>query len=362
MTLPTVPLFVEYLGGNEQLIGFVVGIFTFSALIVRPLAGHLLESRGRGLIFLLGLVIFIFSIGSYSFAASILFLFFMRIVQGIGWGFSTTASGTIVTDIIPPSRRGEGLGYFGLSGNIALAFGPTLGLFLVGIISFEYLFLICALLGLIAFILAFLIKYKKVDKKDETVSWRKMALFEKNALKPSILMFFITIPFGGGAAFLPIYTAEKEIDGIHIYFFIFAFALLLTRFFAGQLYDRKGHKVIFLPGTLLIFSAMLFLVWLPNSTILLTAAFCHGFGFGMVQPALQAWAMNRSPKNRRGIANATFFSFFDLGIGLGAVIFGQIGHWFNLQSIYLTSAVSVILAVLYYFYLLKKDHPPHSTS
>ena len=137
---------------------------------------------------------------------------------------------------------------------------------------------------------------------------------------------------------------------------------MLTRFFAGQLYDRKGHKVIFLPGTLLIFSAMLFLVWLPNSTILLTAAFCHGFGFGMVQPALQAWAMNRSPKNRRGIANATFFSFFELGIGLGAVIFGQIGHWFNLQSIYLTSAVSVILAVLYYFYLLKKDHPPHSTS
>jgi MFS family permease len=113
MTLPTIPLFVEKLGGNDQLIGFVVGIFTFSALLLRPFAGHALESRGRGFVYIFGLCIFIFSVGSYAFAMSILFLFVMRIVQGVGWGYSTTASGTIATDLIPPKRRGEGMGFFG---------------------------------------------------------------------------------------------------------------------------------------------------------------------------------------------------------------------------------------------------------
>jgi len=137
MTLPTIPLFVEDLGGNDQLIGFVVGIFTFSALLLRPYAGSSLETKGRGFVYLIGLAIFVLSVGSFGFLTSIVFLFAMRVVQGVGWGFSTTASGTIATDLIPASRRGEGMGYYGLSGNLALAFGPSLGLILTGTISFK---------------------------------------------------------------------------------------------------------------------------------------------------------------------------------------------------------------------------------
>src|SRR5699024_12094289 len=143
MTLPTLPLFIKDLGGSEQFIGIIVGIFTFSALLFRPYAGHALESRGRQFVYMTGLIIFVLSVGSFAFVTSIGFLILMRIVQGVGWGFSTTATGTIATDLIPPKRRGEGMGYFGLSGNLALAMGPTLGLALVGKISFITLFLVC---------------------------------------------------------------------------------------------------------------------------------------------------------------------------------------------------------------------------
>src|SRR4051794_11216907 len=88
MTLPTLPLFVEELGGNDQLIGFVVGIFTFSALLIRPYAGHSLETKGRGVVFLFGLMIFVLSVGTFGFLSSIVFLFIVRVVQGVGWGFS----------------------------------------------------------------------------------------------------------------------------------------------------------------------------------------------------------------------------------------------------------------------------------
>jgi MFS family permease len=354
MTLPTIPLFVEKLGGNDQLIGFVVGIFTFSALILRPYAGHLLESKGRGFAYLIGLAIFVLSVGSYGFIASIVLLFVMRIVQGVGWGFSTTASGTIATDLIPPSRRGEGMGYFGLSGNLALAFGPSLGLALTGILSFKLFFLICAGSGLLALLLSSRIKFKKASQKAQTGK-TKLDLYEKTALRPSILLFFLTVTFGGIASFLPLYAEEKHITGIQLYFLFYAIALMITRTFAGQLYDKKGHKAVFIPGTALVLTAMVLLTWLPNNLILFTAAVLYGFGFGTVQPALQAWAIDKAAPNRKGMANATFFSFFDLGVGIGAMVFGQIGHLFGYSSIYLASAISVLLSMLLYCYFLMKE-------
>ena len=350
MTLPTIPLFVEKLGGNDQLIGIVVGIFTFSALLLRPYAGHMLETKGRRFVYLTGLAIFVLSVGSFGFVNSLIFLFVFRIVQGFGWGFSTTASGTIATDLIPAKRRGEGMGYFGLSGNIALAFGPTLGLALAGVISFKLLFLICALLGLTALVLSSRISYKQAEK--QSVPLKRWDIYEKSALRPSFLLFFITVTFGGIASFLPIYSAQKGISGIHWYFLLFAIALMISRTFAGRLYDQRGHQAVFLPGAVLILAAMFLLAWLPNSLIMYIAAILYGLGFGSVQPALQAWSVKEAPANRRGMANATFFSFFDLGVGIGAMVFGQIAHLFGYSSIYMTAAGSVGISILLYIWIL----------
>jgi MFS family permease len=354
MTLPTIPLFVEHLGGNDQLIGLVVGIFTFSALMMRPFAGHALETKGRRFVFLLGLAIFVISVGSYSFITSILLLFMMRGIQGIGWGFSTTAAGTIATDIIPASRRGEGMGYYGLSGNLALAFGPSAGLLLAEMLSFSHLFLICAALGLASLLFALNITYKKIGQP-QVREHNKWDIYEKSALEPSILLFFLTVTFGGIASFLPLYTAQKGISGIQWYFLLYALALMVTRPFAGQLYDKKGHRAVFIPGAALIFIAMLLLAWLPSNVILFTAAILYGLGFGTVQPALQAWSVEKAAKNRKGMANATFFAFFDLGVGVGAMIFGQVSHWFGYSSIYVTAALSVLISISFYLYILHKN-------
>lgn len=351
MTLPTIPLFVKELGGSDSLIGIVVGVFTFSALIVRPYAGHALESKGRGFVYLFGLILFVVSIGGLSIITSIFLLMLLRIIQGLGWGFSTTAGGTIATDIIPPKRRGEGLGYFGLSGNIALAFGPSLGLLLAGTLSFPKLFLVCALLGLASFILASRIQYKKVEQAQEKTKAISFDVFEKTAVKPSVLLFFITISFGGIATFLPIYAEEKGVPGIQLYFFTFAIALMVSRTFAGRIYDRYGHKYIFVPGAGLVGIAMILLGWLPNMFTLLFAAVCYGLGFGALQPALQAWAVEKAPKNRKGMANATFFSSFDLGVGIGAILFGQIAV-FGYAWIYYTAALFVFISILLYLRLV----------
>jgi len=354
MTLPTIPLFVKELGATDQFVGIIVGVFTFSALIIRPYAGHALESKGRQFVYMFGLAIFVLSVGSFAFITSIAILIIMRMVQGIGWGFSTTAGGTIATDLIPPKRRGEGMGYFGLSGNLALAFGPALGLTLVGIISFTQLFLICAACGLAAFLLSSKIRYKQVEASEHKTTTVKFDIFEKTAIQPSLLLFFITFTFGGIATFLPLHAIERGVTGIETYFLVYALFLMLSRTFAGRIYDKKGHIYVFLPGTVFIFTAMLLLAWLPSITVLLIAAALYGLGFGSVQPALQAWAVDKAPGNRKGMANATFFSFFDLGIGLGAIIFGQLAFMYNYAIIYIVSAGSVTLSMLVYIYLLLK--------
>lgn len=354
MTLPTFPLFVENLGGNDQLIGVVVGIFTFSALLIRPYAGHALESKGRRFIYLVGLGIFVFSTGAFGIAGGLVFLFILRIIQGVGWGLSTTASGTIATDLIPPKRRGEGMGYYGLSGNLALAMGPTLGLALVGYLSFTELFLICGVLGAVAIALSSRIRFKPVEP-GTTTTHKKLDLYEKTALPPSILLLFITVTFGGIASFLPLYTVKKGIEGIEWYFLLYAIALLISRTFAGKLYDQKGHRFVFPAGSIMIMAAMILLAWVPNSTILYLAAIIYGLGFGTVQPALQAWSVQNSPISRRGMANATFFSFFDLGVGMGAIVFGQIAFYLDYHSIYIASAISVFIAILLYYTVFGRE-------
>ena len=356
MTMPTIPLFVEQLGGDDRLVGAVLGIFTFSALLVRPFAGKMLETKGRRFVFLIGLAIFAFSVGSFGFMGSIGLLFLMRIVQGVGWGLSSTASGTIASDIIPAKRRGEGMGYYGLSGNLALALGPTLGLFLVTVLPFQQLFLICSLLGILAMGMAMLIRYRKVEKDPvSAMVAKRFDIYEISALQPSLLIFFISVTFGGIATFLPLYTAEKGISGIQWYFLLYALALMVTRLFSGRLYDRKGHRAIFVPSTLLIMTGMLLLAWMPGEAVLYIAAVLYGMGFGSVQPALQAWSIEKTAPHRKAMANATYFSFFDLGVGIGAIVFGQIGYLFGYRSIYVTAAFSIFISIMVYMWIVRSE-------
>jgi len=352
MTLPTIPIFVSELGGSDQIIGVIVGVFTFSALLIRPYVGHALETKGRGAIYLFGLALFVVSVGTFGFITSITLLILMRIIQGIGWGFSSTASGTIATDLIPAHRRGEGMGYYGLSGNLALAIGPALGLTLADVISFTQLFLITALLGLFAFILSLFISYKKVEKAPERTRVTRFDVVEKSALHPAIILMFVTLTFGGITTFLPLYAMERDVSGIQLYFVTYALFVMLSRVFAGRVYDRRGDVYVVPPGITLIIIAMLLLAWLPNTFVLVLGGALYGLGFGTIQPALQAWAVNAAPANRKGMANATFFSAFDFGIGIGALLFGQVAYLLNYTFIYIISACSVFIALLYYLFLL----------
>ena len=359
MTLPTLPLYVQEIGSNETWVGIIVGIFTFSALLIRPFGGKMLDTTGRAPVFITGLAILVISLYSLAVSTTILILVAVSIVQGIGWGLSNTASGTIASDLVPKDRRGEGLGFFGLSGNLALAIGPALGLFLVNHIEFSTLFIICGSLTLIALLLALNVKYVKAEPltqaeiEEDELNTSRFNFFEKRALPASALLFFITFTFGGIATFLPAYTFQQGFAPhyIQIYFVLYALALVTTRFFAGRIYDRRGLAIVFIPGSLLIIAGLTLLAILNSPVYLFVGAILYGLGFGTVQPALQASAINTTPPRKRGMANATFFSAFDLGVGLGAMTFGLVAQYADYNMIYWVSAASGCLSLVLFFIL-----------
>lgn len=374
MLSPTLPLYVRELGGNDIIVGWVVGSFTFSALLIRPYAGHAVDMRGRKPILLAGTALLAISAAAFAWVGQLLLLLLLRVIQGVSWGLATTASGTVATDLIPPRRRGEGMGYFSLSSNLAMTFGPALGLTIVGLHHFDSLFACSAALCLTSLLLAGCIKMNPVpglgqrhaataaEEHKKTPRWD---LFEKAALLPTGLTLLIAVTFGSISSFLPLYATQKGVDGIQWYFVVFAVIMMLTRPLTGKLYDRKGHRAIFVPGAVLVIAAMTLLSGMHSTMTLLLAAVLYGAGFGAIQSAMQAWAVENVPPTRRGMANATFFSGFDLGIGFGAILFGFIAQTIGYGNLYLVAIIPVVLSIagyLFYTVLHKKEKQPSNAS
>jgi MFS family permease len=359
MLIPTLPVYMEQQGGGELAIGMVIGVFTLSALITRPFAGKGLDTIGRRKILILGLIIFILCIMGYYLMTTVLLILLVRFIHGIGWGMTTTTYGTIVSDLVPAERRGEGMGYFGLSVNIAMAIGPLVGIWAINTYGFGTLFVISTGLALLPILVSRYISFPEVErvqsKTDDIQPSFFAGLLERNAFFPSLLVLLFTFSYGGIVSFITLFGKEVGIENVGWFFVANAFMLILTRPFAGILFDRKGHEWVLLPGIFFTITGLFILSYTETLSLLIIASLFYGAGFGAISPSLQAWTINRVAPNRRGAANGTFFSAFDLGIGLGAVFLGLVAKYTSYGMMYRFSIIFLLLfVVLYVFYLYKE--------
>lgn len=345
MLLPVLPVYSAKLGGTEAWAGLVVGIFTFSAVIMRPIAGRLLDRQGRRGVYLSGLFIFLLCVLAYHWAPTIIILLLIRFVHGFGWGASSTASSTIASDIIPKARLGEGMGYFGLTSTLAMAVAPALGLSLMAAYGFGTVFNVSTAAVAIALCIAVPIKYHKPDPSEHNP---KKSIFEKAAMVPAVVVFFITMTYGSIVSFIALYAVERQVENIGLFFTIYALALLISRPYFGRLADKKGYSFAILPGIGAVLIAMFSLYFANSLIIFLIAGFIYGLGFGAIQPALQAMAVRNVSPARRGAANATFFLGFDLGIGAGSIIWGLIAEMVGYQLIYLLTIIPAVIGLIFY--------------
>ena len=347
MLMPTLPLYVKSLGGADSVIGWITGLTTISALIIRPLSGVAVDKWGRKVILLAGIGLIIAATMSYWWFPYVGVILAIRFLHGFGWGAASTSSNTVATDVIPKERFGESMGFFSLSSGLAMALAPALGLALFAGEKASTLVLTSAGFGAVAFCLALFFRYRTVEKQEE--DRKKAAVFERSSMRPAIVMFFVSAAYGSIVSFLSIYALEKGIANIGMYFLVYAVAMLITRPIFGRLVDRLGFNATMYPGLILLAIAMGILSQVSTMPTFLFVAFLYGIGFGAVQSSLQTLAVIYAPKDRRGAANATFFTGFDGGIGFGSIVAGIISSALGYSWMYLVFAFFPIFAGILYF-------------
>lgn len=351
--MPVLPKYVQYLGADERVVGLVSGIFTISALLSRPFVGRELDRGGRRKLYLWGLGIFFFAVLGYLWAPTIIILMTFRLIHGVGWAGASTAAGTIVADIVPAARRGEGMGYYGMASTLAMAIAPALGLTLLVKYDFSLVFILSLILTAGAFLIGRTINIKTYDHPEAK---KKAALFDKRALKASLVMFFMTFSYGGMVTFLPLHAQEQGIENIGPFFTIYALGLLITRPLAGKYYDRKGPTLVVVLGMTAMFAGTFILGQSNTLAIFLVCGFLYGIGFGAVQPTLLALALQGVEPQRRGAINGTIFTFFDLGIGLGSVVLGFLAKAMGYSLMYSLASIAPLVG-LALFFLWPKSNP-----
>lgn len=350
---PILPVYVMEMGGDKFAAGMVVGIFTVSALIIRPFAGGALDAFDRKKVLYFGLIIFILSMISYEWMMMVSIILLVRTIQGIGWGVATTTYATMISDFIVAKRRAEGMGYFGLSINMGMAFGPLIGIWLMVEFGFNYVFISATISILLSMILSQFIHYEQ--KPVKKAKSEKNSFIEKKALLPAVMIMMITLAHGGILGSLTLFGQEAGIVNVGWFFLASAIIMMISRPMAGKIADKKGKIFILIPGAISIAVGFLILSLSTNLATLVIAALFYGSGYGSIQPTLQAWTISRVTPNRRGAATATYFSAFDLGIGVGALWVGFIAQWLSYATIFKISILFMVLfGGIYSIYLFRE--------
>jgi MFS family permease len=351
MLLPTAPFHILDLGGGTTEAGLFLGMLTFASALSAPLTGALADRLGRRrLLVTSSLVIAGFSL-AYALADSPRLILTLVAVHGLFWSGLLSASAAYMTDLIPESRRAEGIGYWGLSTIAAIAVAPTLGFWLYAR-GWGWLCTASAALNLVmAAIAARLHEEPRTTSASERFFTRR--LLEWRVLALSLTLFLYSYGYGGITSFAALYADRNGVHPKSIYLSVLAGAILVSRPLIVPRAQRIGHRRVFLPCLALIAAGMALLAVGGSLFWLVTSAVVFGLGFGTAYPVFVAYVMEHVDPRRRGAAFGGILAAFDTGIGTGSVITGWlIGHYGFRPAFGAAAALATLAPV--YFLLVEK--------
>ncbi len=336
--------------------GLTVSMFIVGALIMRLLTGKLIARIGYKQILCAGVIANLTMTLLYFGVNNLIFLLIIRFLNGAAFGITTTATATIIADIVPQERTGEGIGYFSLSQTLATAIGPFLGMFLSQHGSYSMIFTACAIAALFCIVMAPFLSLRKMNLTEEQsreMQERKLSnLIEFGVIPISIIVLLIYLCYSSIVSFLAVYSQEIHlVYAASFFFIIYAVAVLLSRPTVGRFFDLKGENFIMYPAILIYAIGMLWFSHSYHGYELLLAAVLIGLGVGAIQSSTMAIVAKITPQYRLGVANGTYFMFADLGMGVGPLLVGFLIPFIGYRGMY-TSISAMILACLLLYYLL----------
>lgn len=340
--------------------GLVTGIFIVGALIGRLFIGRSIDHIGRKRTLFTGLILFTITTLFYFIHLGIGFLLLTRFLHGVTMGIASTATGTIVAQIIPNKRKGEGIGYYSMSATLATAIGPFIGLYMSHHTSTQMIFSLCLTLGIFSFITAFFVYVPQVERSievSEKKSIRLSQFIEPRAVPIAVITLVVAFCYSSVLSFINFYAIEIDlISAASFFFLVYSIAVLISRPFTGRLMDVKGANYVMYPAFILFAAGMVLLASAHNSLTFLLGGALIGLGFGNMQSCTQAIAVKLTPPHRMGLATSTFFIFLDAGLGFGPYLLGLFVPMMSYSTLYMILGAFVLASTGLYFVLHgKKD-------
>jgi MFS family permease len=345
MLFPTAPFHILDIGGTNFTAGLFLGLLTYGSAVSAPFTGALADRLGkRRTLVVASLTISGLSVG-YALAPSTTFLLLIVPLHGVFWSGMLTASAAYLLDLVPESRRAEGVAYWGLSTVGAIAIAPTIAFWIYDHGGWVWLCGVVALLNVAMAGIALCLEEHATHPRERApgggfIEWRVLIV--------SITLFLFSFGYGGITSFVALYAEASGTPNKGAYFTALALVILVTRPLVGTYADRIGHKKVFVPCLALAAAGIALL--LPGGSLfwLITSAIVFGLGFGSAFPVYTAHVMQRIPASRRGAAFGSMLAAFDTGIGTGSMALGYIIETRGYTAAFSLAAILAAMALPYF--------------
>jgi MFS family permease len=353
--IPTLPIYLSRSGSKETEIGVLIGSLAISSLIFRPLVGKALIKTPEKNFMIVGTLCFASASLAYLFAPPFWPFMIVRILQGIGFAFFSTAAFTLIANISPEAHRGQSVSYFFMIYNLAGALAPPLGISLINHYGFTPFFLICSALSLCSlFIVCNLGKRRVLPAQDSSLE--SGFFLSKKAIPPSIIYSFSLFIWGALATFFPLYAINHGVANPGFFFTTVAIVLILGQALGGKILDLYDKEKIILLCFFTYTISMIILAFSKTLPMFILVAVIFGIGHAFFGPTLVAYALARG--SSPGPVMGTFLAITDLGFTLGPAIMGVVIHWTSYPTMFLCLAFTGPITLNYfYFFVRKKGNP-----
>lgn len=340
---------------STSMAGLTSSIFIIGVLFARLYGGKEIGRIGSKKMLIGGITFFVLMTLLYFIPSNIYFLLIVRFLHGFGVGFATTATATIVAQVVPDSRKGEGISYFSLSVVLSTAIGPLIGIALINEFGYQSMFIFSLVVGLAGLPLALTVKEPIVDYKAASPEMKGLKLsnfLEPKAMPVSIVMFVVSLAYSGTLSFIASFAEEADlVEAGSMYFFAYALAVLFSRPFTGKLMDAKGANSVVYPALIVFAIGMYLLSQAHSNAVFLIAAALIGLGYGNFQSVIQTIAVKITPPHRMGLATSTYFIMLDFGIGVGPFMLGYMVPEYGYRGLYLAMVPLIVVGILFYYIL-----------
>lgn len=360
LVTPLLPLYLsETFGADKHTIGLVLSGYALTALLIRPFSGYFVDSFDRKKVLLLCMFLFFLFFAGYMVAGSLLLFAIIRTLHGAPFGATTVANSTVAIDVLYPSRRAEGIGYYGLSNNIATAISPSVALWIYDAChNYNIIFSLSLLFAGLGFAINSTLKLKKRElvKKANKISLDRFFLVR--AWREAVAMICFAFGYGVISTYIAIYGKERLgiTGGTGVFFLLLSVGLILSRLIGSRTL-RKGMLIWNASLGLLISLCGYFLfAGVHNYFGYYGAALIIGLGNGHMFPAFQTMFINLAPHTQRGTANSSLLISWDVGVGLGIMIGGMLVEYFGYFSAFWTAGFVNAAGVLFFFTNIRKTY------